>query len=150
MALLPPRAAPFSSSLKKWIYFQSFLTQRVLSLASFLSFFLISVEKDRGKYSWQLIAGALLAVLVYNTSIGIVWAYMFLLGLEAGIAEQSVANVLTISQFLGIAGAFVAVLLQLRIGRIIPLLQHTGYRLRYLPAGRQHRFYTVRPGGMPV
>ena len=31
------------------------------------------------------------------------------------------ANVLTVSQFLGIAGAFVAVVLQLRIGRIIPL-----------------------------
>lgn len=81
-----------------------------------------AVAKDRGKYSWQLKGGALLAILVYNTSIGIVWAYMFLVGLEAGVAEQSVANVLTISQFLGIAGAFVAVLLQLRIGRIIPLL----------------------------
>ncbi|MFT7461099.1 MAG: MFS family permease, partial [Planctomycetota bacterium] len=58
----------------------------------------------------------------YNTSIGIVWAYMFLIGLEAAIAEQTVANVLTVSQFLGIAGAFLVVLLQLRIGRIIPLI----------------------------
>jgi len=46
---------------------------------------------------------------------------MFLLGLEAGVAEQTVANVLTVSQFLGIAGAFLVVVLQLRIGRIIPL-----------------------------
>ena len=72
-------------------------------------------------YSWRLKGLSLFAILVYNTSIGIVWAYLFLLGLEAGIAEQSVANVLTVSQFLGIAGAFVAVVLQLRIGRIIPL-----------------------------
>ena len=72
-------------------------------------------------YSWRLKGLSLFAVLIYNTSIGIVWAYLFLLGLQAGIAEQAVANVLTISQFLGIAGAFVAVVLQLRIGRIIPL-----------------------------
>ncbi len=72
-------------------------------------------------YSWRLKGLSLFAILVYNTSIGIVWAYLFLLGLEAGIAEQTVANVLTVSQFLGIAGAFVAVVLQLRIGRIIPL-----------------------------
>ena len=74
-----------------------------------------------GDYTWRLKGLSLLAILIYNTSIGIVWAYLFLLGLQAGIAEQSVANALTISQFLGIAGAFVAVLLQLRIGRIIPL-----------------------------
>ena len=72
-------------------------------------------------YTWPLKGLSLLAILVYNTSIGIVWAYLFLLGLEADIAEQTVANVLTVSQFLGIAGAFVVVLLQLRIGRIIPL-----------------------------
>ena len=76
---------------------------------------------EKAGYSARLKGLSLLAILVYNTSIGIVWAYLFLLGLEAGIAEQTVANVLTVSQFLGIAGAFVAVVLQLRIGRIIPL-----------------------------
>ena len=76
---------------------------------------------ERVGYSWQVKGVSLFAILVYNTSIGIVWAYLFLLGLEAGVAEQTVANVLTVSQFLGIAGAFVAVVLQLRIGRIIPL-----------------------------
>ena len=64
---------------------------------------------------------SLAALLVYNTAIGIVWAYLFLVGLEAGMAEQAVANALTNSQFLGIAGAFTAVLLELRIGRITPL-----------------------------
>ena len=81
----------------------------------------LSAPQSAGGYSWRLKGLSLFAILVYNTSIGIVWAYLFLLGLEAGIAEQTVANVLTVSQFLGIAGAFVAVVLQLRIGRIIPL-----------------------------
>ncbi len=74
-----------------------------------------------GDYSWRLKGLSLVAILVYNISIGIVWAYLFLLGLEVGIGEQTVANVLTVSQFLGIGGAFVAVVLQLRIGRIIPV-----------------------------
>jgi MFS family permease len=80
----------------------------------------LSLPED-SSFSWQLKGLTLLAILAYNTSIGIVWAYMFLLGLEAGVAEQTVANVLTVSQFLGIAGAFLVVVLQLRIGRIIPL-----------------------------
>ena len=73
-------------------------------------------------YSWQLKGISLLAILVYNIAIGITWDYLFLLGLEANITEQAVANVLTISQFLGIAGAFIAVMLQLKIGRTIPLM----------------------------
>ncbi len=81
-----------------------------------------SAGPARANYAWSLKALSLLAILVYNTSIGIVWAYMFLLGLEAGIGEQTVANTLTMSQFLGIAGAFVTVVLQLKIGRVIPLL----------------------------
>tara|TARA_B100000686_G_C16800560_1_gene985661 strand:- start:3828 stop:5000 length:1173 start_codon:yes stop_codon:yes gene_type:complete len=77
---------------------------------------------DAPKYALRIKGISLLSILVYNIAIGITWAYLFLLGLEASIPEQTVANVLTISQFLGIAGAFIAVLLQLRIGRTIPLM----------------------------
>ena len=38
-----------------------------------------------------------------------------------GVSEQNVANGLTISQFLGIAGAFTAAMLGNRIGRSVPL-----------------------------
>ena len=34
---------------------------------------------------------------------------------------QAVANALTVSQFLGIAGAFLAVLFEVRLGRLLPL-----------------------------
>lgn len=64
---------------------------------------------------------SLSAILAYNIGIGIVWAYLFLVGLEAEMAEQAVANALTMSQFLGIAGAFLAVVLEARFGRILPL-----------------------------
>jgi len=65
---------------------------------------------------------SLLAILIYNTAVGIVWAYLFLVGLDAGMAEQAVANALTVSQFLGIAGAFLAVLFETRFGRLAPLM----------------------------
>jgi MFS family permease len=60
--------------------------------------------------------------LVYNIAIGIVWAYLFLVGLNAGLAEQSTGNILGVSQFVGAGGAFLAVILEKRIGRTIPLM----------------------------
>ncbi len=67
---------------------------------------------------WTLLAG----VLAYNLAIGLVWVYMFLVGIEAGIAEQSVANVLGISQFFGVGGALLVVMLETRINRLVPLI----------------------------
>jgi len=73
-------------------------------------------------YTWRTKLVALSGVLAYNLAIGIVWVYIFLVGVDAGISEQSVANALTISQFLGIAGAMGAVIFELRFGRIFPLM----------------------------
>jgi predicted MFS family arabinose efflux permease len=75
----------------------------------------------RNTYHWPIKIIALAAILLYNLGIGIVWVYLFLVGVEAGIPEQSVANALTLSQFLGIAGAFLAVILERRLGRLSPL-----------------------------
>ena len=72
-------------------------------------------------FSAALKGSTLAGILSYNIAIGIVWAYLFLVGLEAGMVEQSVANALTVSQFLGIAGAFLAVLFEVRLGRLLPL-----------------------------
>ena len=72
-------------------------------------------------FSAALKGSTLVAILSYNIAIGIVWAYLFLVGLEAGMVEQSVANALTVSQFLGIAGAFLAVMFEVRLGRLLPL-----------------------------
>ncbi len=72
-------------------------------------------------FTAMLKGSTLAAILSYNVAIGIVWAYLFLVGLDAGMGEQAVANALTISQFLGIAGAFLAVLFEVRLGRLLPL-----------------------------
>jgi len=72
-------------------------------------------------YPTRIKSLALLGMLLYNVGIGVVWAYLFLVGLEAGMTEQGVANALTISQCLGIAGALVTVFAESRFGRLVPL-----------------------------
>ena len=72
-------------------------------------------------FSMSIKSVSLAAILIYNIGIGVVWAYLFLVGLETGMPEQDVAWALTISQFLGIAGAFLAVVFEIRFGRILPL-----------------------------
>ena len=64
---------------------------------------------------------AILAMFTYFFAQGVIWAYLFLIGLNGGVAEQGVANGLMLSQFLGIAGAFVAAMSGRKFGRIVPL-----------------------------
>jgi len=82
---------------------------------------IVDAAEQRADYSELLKIVSLSGVLIYNTAVGIVWAYLFLIGLEAGMDEQSVANALTVSQFLGIGGAFLPVLLGVSYGRLLPL-----------------------------
>jgi predicted MFS family arabinose efflux permease len=53
---------------------------------------------------------ALGSILAFFLAQGVVWAYLFLIGLAVGVDEQSVATGLTISQLAGIAGALTAAL----------------------------------------
>lgn len=64
---------------------------------------------------------AVAAMFTYFFAQGVIWAYLFLIGTHGGLGEQQVANGLMLSQFLGIAGALVAVLLGNRLGRAGPL-----------------------------
>jgi len=64
----------------------------------------------------------LAAILVFNIGIGIVWVFLFPVGLETGMSEQGVANVIMISQLFGIAGALFVVFNEVRFGRLVPLM----------------------------
>ena len=82
---------------------------------------IVPEDAAQTEYPALLKLSTLAAMLIFNTAVGIVWAYLFLVGIEAEMGEQAVANALTISQFLGIASAFLASLLEVRFGRLIPL-----------------------------
>ena len=81
----------------------------------------IHVGADAVELSAALKSSALLSMFVYFLAQGVVWAYLFLIGVNGGLSEQQVANGLTISQFAGVAGAFAAVLLAQRTHYAIAL-----------------------------
>jgi predicted MFS family arabinose efflux permease len=75
---------------------------------------------EDGKFRFQKIS-ALAGVFVFNLAIGAVWAFLFLVGINANIEEQGVANILTISQILGMLGALLVVFLSSKVSREAPL-----------------------------
>jgi predicted MFS family arabinose efflux permease len=79
------------------------------------------VEEDAVNLTAGMKALALVAMLAYFMAQGVVWAYLFLIGLSGGLTEQAVANGLTLSQFAGIAGAMLAAVMAHRFGRSLPL-----------------------------
>ena len=79
------------------------------------------IEADAVELSNPMKKMALAAMLSYFTAQGVVWAYLFLIGIEGGLGEQEIANGLMMSQFAGIAGAFLAAMLGSRFGRSTPL-----------------------------
>lgn len=81
----------------------------------------LQVEDDAVDLSSGFRACALLAMFTYFFAQGVIWAYLFLIGLNAGVAEQEVANGLMLSQFFGIGGALLAASVGRRLGRVLPL-----------------------------
>lgn len=79
------------------------------------------VEADAVDIGVPLKATALAAMFTYFLAQGVVWAYLFLIGVNAGVSEQAVANGLMVSQFAGVAGALGAALLAHRLRRALAL-----------------------------
>ena len=79
------------------------------------------VEEDAVDLSPALKGMALAAMFAYFIAQGVVWAYLFLIGLAGGLSEQAVANGLMLSQFAGIVGALLAAVIAHRFGRSAPL-----------------------------
>jgi predicted MFS family arabinose efflux permease len=65
---------------------------------------------------------AVTSIFIFFSGIGVIWTYLFLIGIFGGGTEQQVANALMLSQFLGAIGAFAAAKLGSRFGRIKPVV----------------------------
>jgi len=68
---------------------------------------------------------ALAGVLLFNLAIGVAWANLFLIGIEINNDPQLIANALLISQFVAIAGAFIPVFLEKKLGLLKPIMVTT-------------------------
>ena len=64
----------------------------------------------------------LAGILVYNVSVGIAWANLFLIGVDAGLGEQPIADALLICQFTAVGGALGALWFAERVGNLWPVL----------------------------
>lgn len=83
------------------------------------------IDEKAIELSYRYKALAVLTLFIYFTAQGVVWAYLFLIGTDAGVSEGGVTAGLTISQFTGVAGAFIAAVVADRFGRIAPLILGT-------------------------
>lgn len=78
-------------------------------------------DDNVGQFSSIIKFLALSGYFLFATGFGMVFAYLFILGISAGIGEQAVANTLTLSMFVGIPGALMAVVVHSKFGRLKPL-----------------------------
>lgn len=75
------------------------------------------VNPEARQLAAPMLVVALAGVLAYNIAQGIAWAVLFLVGIGAGMAEQSVADALFLSQILAVGGALASVFLAGRVNR---------------------------------
>ena len=75
-----------------------------------------------GRAPIAAIALTLAGILIYNVSVGIAWANLFLIGIDAGIEEQPIADALLICQFTAVAGALAAVWFAEKVRNLWPVL----------------------------
>lgn len=102
-----------------------FLCFAALSAMAMLTIFFVPhaysaaemTNPEARQLSAAMLMVALAGVLAYNIAQGIAWAILFLVGISAGMAEQSVADALFLSQILAIAGALGSVFLAGRVNR---------------------------------
>ena len=78
----------------------------------------VQIEEDAVDLARGLRVLAVATMFVYFLGQGVVWAYLFLIGTNAGVAEQEVADGLMLSQFVGVAGALAAAVIGKRFGRL--------------------------------
>ena len=79
-------------------------------------------EEDSITASTSYRAMAVISVFVFFMGIGAIWTYLFLIGIASGGTEQQIANAITLCQFTGAAGAFTAVVVANKFGRIKPVV----------------------------
>ncbi len=75
------------------------------------------VNPEARQLATPLLVVALAGVLAYNVAQGIAWAVLFLVGIGAGLPEQSVADALFLSQILAVGGALASVFLAGHVSR---------------------------------
>jgi predicted MFS family arabinose efflux permease len=76
--------------------------------------------------AWMFCGLQLLAILFFFIALGGFWTYIAPIGLAAGLTEQETGRAIGFGLFGGLAGSFVAAQLNIRLGRLLPVLISVG------------------------
>jgi MFS family permease len=82
--------------------------------------------EGNSKRVWALCFLQLTAILFFFVALGGFWTYIAPIGLAAGLSEQETGKAISLGLFGGLAGSFVATNLNIRIGRLVPILFAVG------------------------
>jgi len=81
---------------------------------------------------WILCILQLLGILFFFIALGGFWTFVAPIGLDGGLSEQQTGRAISLGLFGGLAGSFAAAQLNIRIGRLIPILFAVGIQLAAL------------------
>ncbi len=81
---------------------------------------------------WLFCILQLVAVLFFYIALGGFWTYLAPIALDAGLTEQETGRAIGLGLFGGLAGAFVAAQLNIRLGRLLPILFAVGMQITAL------------------
>ncbi len=81
---------------------------------------------------WTYCIIQLTAILFFFVALGGFWTYIAPIALDAGLSEQQTGRALSAGLFGGLAGAFVAAQMNIRFGRLIPILFAVGLQFSAL------------------
>lgn len=98
---------------------------------------------------WIFCILQLIAILFFFIALGGFWSNIASIGLDAGLTEQQTGKAISLGLFGGLAGAFVAAQLNIRLGRLLPILLAISLQLTALVilyAGIQFTVFTLAAG----
>ena len=98
---------------------------------------------------WLFCILQLIAILFFFIALGGFWSNIASIGLDAGLTEQQTGKAISLGLFGGLAGAFVAAQLNIRLGRLLPILLAISLQLTALVilyAGIQFTVFTLAAG----
>ena len=98
---------------------------------------------------WFYCSLQLAAIFFFFVALGGFWTYIAPIGIDAGLSEQQTGTALSLGLFAAITGAFVAAQLNIKLGRMLPMLFAVGTQfigLALLYSGFQFVMFVVAAG----
>ena len=88
-----------------------------------------SREHGNDRFHWAMCGLVMVGLVFFFTAIGVFWTYIAPIGLDAGLSKQQTGNAVSISLFGALLGAYAAVAIHAKFGRVLPLTTSVALQL---------------------